>query len=59
MIKPNSIKHGIDNLFSQEGYLALKDLSHIPEVKETNVVFGFNHVICKIETSNDKTLENH
>ena len=36
----------------------LKNLSHISEVKEADVVFGFYDVICKIETSNNKTLEN-
>ena len=41
-----------------EEYTTLKNLSHIPEVKEADVVFGFYDVICKIETSDDKTL-NH
>jgi DNA-binding Lrp family transcriptional regulator len=41
-----------------EEYPTLKNLSHIPEVKEADVVFGFYDVICKIETSNNKTLEN-
>jgi len=36
----------------------LKNLSHIPEVKEADVVFGFYDVICKIEASDHKTLEN-
>ncbi len=41
-----------------EEYSTLKNLSHIPEVKEADVVFGFYDVICKIEASDDKTLEN-
>ena len=41
-----------------EEYSILKNLSHIPEVKEADVVFGFYDVICKIEASDDKTLEN-
>ena len=41
-----------------EEYPTLKNLSHIPEVKEADVVFGFYDVICKVETSNNKTLEN-
>jgi DNA-binding Lrp family transcriptional regulator len=41
-----------------EEYPTLKNLSHIPEVKEADVIFGFYDVICKIETSDDKTLEN-
>ncbi len=39
-------------------YPTLKNLSHIPEVKEADVVFGFYDVICKIEVSDDKTLQN-
>ena len=36
----------------------LKNLSHIPEVKEADVVFGFYDVICKLEAPDDATLEN-
>jgi len=41
-----------------EEYPTLKNLSHIPEIKEADVVFGFYDVICKIEASDNKTLEN-
>lgn len=41
-----------------EEYSTLKNLSHIPEVKEADVVFGFYDVICKIETTDNKALEN-
>ena len=41
-----------------EEFSTLKNLSHIPEVKEADVVFGFYDVICKIETADEKTLEN-
>ncbi len=41
-----------------EEYSTLKNISQIPEVKEADVVFGFYDVICKIEASDDKTLEN-
>jgi len=41
-----------------EEYPTLKNLSHIPEVKEADVVFGFYDVICKLEASDDETLEN-
>jgi DNA-binding Lrp family transcriptional regulator len=41
-----------------EEYLTLKNLSNIPEVKEADVVFGFYDVICKVEASDEKTL-NH
>lgn len=41
-----------------EEYGILRNLSHIPEVKEADVVFGYYDVICKIETSDYKTLEN-
>lgn len=41
-----------------EEYGVLKNLSHIPEVKEADVVFGFYDVICKIEASQHKILEN-
>ena len=40
-----------------EEYNILKNLSHIPEVKEADVVFGYYDVICKVETSNYKILE--
>ena len=39
-------------------YEILKDISHIPEVKEADVVFGYYDVICKIEAPDNKHLEN-
>ena len=41
-----------------EEYNILKNLSHIPEVKEADVVFGYYDVICKVEASEYKILEN-
>jgi DNA-binding Lrp family transcriptional regulator len=41
-----------------EEYNILKNLSHILEIKEADVVFGFYDIICKVETSEYKTLEN-
>jgi len=41
-----------------EEYPTLKNLSHIPEVKEADVVFGLYDVICKIQASDNKILEN-
>ena len=41
-----------------EEYNILKNLSHIPEVKEADVVFGFYDVICRIEASQYSILEN-
>ncbi len=41
-----------------EEYNILKNLSHIPEVKEADVVFGYYDVICRIEASEYKILEN-
>ena len=40
-----------------EEYGILRKLTHIPEVKEADVVFGYYDVICKIETSSHKELE--
>jgi DNA-binding Lrp family transcriptional regulator len=40
-----------------EEYSVLRSLSHIPEVKEADVVFGFYDVLCKIEASEYQTLE--
>ena len=40
-----------------EEYPTLKNLCHIPEVKEADVVFGFYDVICKVEASDHHTLE--
>jgi len=42
---------------SGEEYATLKNLIHIPEIKEADVVFGFYDVICKIEASDNKTLD--
>ena len=39
-------------------YPTLKNLSHIPEVKEADVVFGFYDVLCKVEAPDTTTLEN-
>jgi DNA-binding Lrp family transcriptional regulator len=41
-----------------EEYNILKNLSYIPEVKEADVVFGYYDVICRIEASEYKILEN-
>ncbi|MFB5608268.1 MAG: Lrp/AsnC ligand binding domain-containing protein [Candidatus Nitrosomaritimum yanchengensis] len=41
-----------------EEYGILKDISHIPEVKEADVVFGYYDVICKIASTDNKKLEN-
>jgi len=41
-----------------EEYSILKNIRNIPEVKEADVVFGYYDVICKIEASDNKTLEN-
>ncbi len=40
-----------------EEYSVLRSLSHIPEVKEADVVFGFYDVFCKIEAPGYQTLE--
>ncbi|MCE9652556.1 MAG: Lrp/AsnC ligand binding domain-containing protein [Nitrosarchaeum sp.] len=40
-----------------EEFNILKNLSHIPEVKEAEVVFGYYDIICKIETSQYEILE--
>ncbi len=36
----------------------MKNLSHISEVKEADVVFGYYDVICKVEAPEYKILEN-
>ena len=41
-----------------EEYSILKNISQIPEIKAVDVVFGYYDIICKIEASDDKTLEN-
>ena len=41
-----------------EEYPTLKNLSHIPEVKEADVVFGFYDVICKVVATDEKVMEN-
>jgi len=39
-------------------YPALKNLCGIPEVKEADVVFGLYDVICKLESSDEESLQN-
>ena len=41
-----------------EEYAILKNLTHIPEVKEADVVFGYYDVICKLEAPEYNILEN-
>lgn len=41
-----------------EEYNILKNLTHIPEVKEADVIFGYYDVICRVETPEYKILEN-
>ncbi len=41
-----------------EEYSILKNISQIPEIKAADIVFGYYDIICKIEASDDKTLEN-
>lgn len=41
-----------------EEYNLLKNLSHISEVKEADVVFGYYDAICKVEAPEYKILEN-
>jgi DNA-binding Lrp family transcriptional regulator len=41
-----------------EEYTILKNLVHIPEVKEADVVFGYYDVICRLEAPEYKILEN-
>jgi len=40
-----------------EEYSVLRSLSHIPEVTEADVVFGFYDVLCKIESNEYASLE--
>ena len=59
MLGQNSVKaYVVIHCENGEEYSTLKNLSHIPEVKEADVVFGFYDVICKVEASDEKTL-NH
>jgi len=41
-----------------EEFGVLKNICHLPEVKEADVVFGYYDVICKIEAPDNKKLEN-
>ena len=41
-----------------EEYNILKNLTHIPEVKEADVIFGYYDVICRVEAPEYKILEN-
>ncbi len=39
-------------------YPTLRNLCDIPEVKEADVVFGLYDVICKLESSDEESLQN-
>ncbi|WP_067959285.1 Lrp/AsnC ligand binding domain-containing protein [Nitrosopumilus sp. Nsub] len=41
----------------EEEYEVLKNLSHIAQVREADVVFGFYDILCKIETNDYESLE--
>ena len=41
----------------EKEYDVLRHLSHIPEIKEADVVFGYYDVLCKVEASEYTTLE--
>ncbi|QUC64125.1 Lrp/AsnC ligand binding domain-containing protein [Nitrosopumilus sp. K4] len=58
MLGQNSAKAYVV-MYCEKGqeYSTLKNLSHIPEVKEADVVFGYYDVICKVETQDEKTLD--
>ena len=64
-------KSGIlkENIKSSQAYLVihcdkgnefsvLKDLCHIPEIRGADVVFGLYDVICKVESSDEGSLQN-
>ncbi|MHA7733955.1 Lrp/AsnC ligand binding domain-containing protein [Nitrosopumilus sp. S6] len=58
MLGQNTVKaYVVIHCEKGEEYPILKSLSHIPEVKEADVVFGLYDVICKVESSSDKTLD--
>jgi DNA-binding Lrp family transcriptional regulator len=40
-----------------EEYPTLKNLCKISEVKEADVVFGFYDIVCRVESSNEKVLQ--
>ena len=58
MLGQNSAKSYVV-MYCEKGheYETLKNLSHIPEVKEADVVFGYYDVICKVEAADEKTLD--
>ena len=39
-------------------FSVLKDLCHIPEIRDADVVFGLYDVICKIESLDEESLQN-
>lgn len=58
MLRGNSVQaYVVIHCDRGEEYAILKNISHVPEVKEADVVFGFYDVICKVESSDFKILE--
>jgi len=58
MLGQNIIQaYAVIHCIKGEEYAVLKNLSYIPEVKETDVIFGLYDVICKVETSNSTILD--
>jgi len=40
-----------------ETYYIIRNLKHIPEVKDADDVFGYYEVVCKVEAPTQKELE--
>lgn len=58
MLGKNSIQaYVVIHTEKGQEYTVLRHLSHIPEVKEADVIFGFYDVVCKVEASEYKVLE--
>ena len=53
----NSQAYIVFHCKKNEEYPTLKNLCKIPEVKEADVVFGYYDVVCRMESSNTKVLQ--
>lgn len=57
-VSPSAQAYLVIHCNKGDEFPTLKNLSHVAEVKEADVVFGLYDVICKVESSDEESLQN-
>ena len=57
-VSPSAQAYIVIHCDKGDEFPTLKNLSHVAEVKEADVVFGLYDVICKVESSDEESLQN-